>query len=198
MFSFFEYLPVELLLKITDKFTLSEHKNLAQVNKFFNQFIETTTEICIKQLYHAVKQNNASEVKRILSKGIKFTNKSGEKMLLSSVKDLDSDDRIPILLIKHGVDVNAIDSDGNTALHHAAKRGKVTIAKILIKYGADRSTMNDNSEQPWNLAEKNDFRCLVMAIQFPQEKDYWTLALNSEKDQRERIATRARQLASLN
>ena len=41
------------------------------------------------------------------------------------------------LLIKAGADVNAKNTYGWTALHQAAKKGKVNVIAALIKAGAD-------------------------------------------------------------
>lgn len=47
-------------------------------------------------------------------------------------------------VIKAGVDVNAIDEDGNTALHLAACNLRDSIVKILIDNGASASTVIEN------------------------------------------------------
>ena len=40
------------------------------------------------------------------------------------------------------VDVNAIDSDGNTAMHHAAARGDNAMIEYLVSRGADPKAVN--------------------------------------------------------
>lgn len=48
-------------------------------------------------------------------------------------------------LIQAGVDINAFDSDGNTALLPAVYHGKVEIVRILLQHGADPNKNEDDS-----------------------------------------------------
>lgn len=50
-------------------------------------------------------------------------------------------------LIESGVDLNAFDSDGNTALLPAVYNGKVEIVRILLQHGADPNKSED--DPPW-------------------------------------------------
>ena len=45
--------------------------------------------------------------------------------------------RVARLLLEHGVDVNAKDNDGTTALHLALEGSRLEFARLLLKYGAD-------------------------------------------------------------
>ncbi|EAY13502.1 ankyrin repeat protein, putative [Trichomonas vaginalis G3] len=49
-------------------------------------------------------------------------------------------------LIDHGADINSIDRDGKTALHHAAENSCVEIAKLLISKGIDIKARNHNGK----------------------------------------------------
>ena len=51
-----------------------------------------------------------------------------------------------------GVDVNAADSAGNTALHTAARRRLDTVVQLLADSGADLHAVNDNGQTPVALA----------------------------------------------
>lgn len=54
----------------------------------------------------------------------------------SNVKDQEMLD-VVCFLVEKGVDLNAVDHQGNTPLMHAAKRGRVKTVKYLVKKGAD-------------------------------------------------------------
>ena len=71
------------------------------------------------------------------------------------------------LLVKYGADVNVRDSDGDTALHHAAYRhGEdegfhgddqfMQIVKLLIKNGANVNARNNNGETALHIAAELD------------------------------------------
>lgn len=49
-------------------------------------------------------------------------------------------------LLEDGADPNAVDGDGNTALHWAAENGATEVARVLIEYGADVTRTNYNGE----------------------------------------------------
>ncbi len=51
-----------------------------------------------------------------------------------------------------GVDVNAADSAGNTALHTAAGRGLDTVVRLLADRGADLDALNDDGQSPVDVA----------------------------------------------
>ena len=80
-----------------------------------------------------------------------------------------------------GADVNAVDHDGNTALHHAAARGDVDSILYLVSKGADVTKVNREGQtvadmangpvqrvQPWpealklleKLGSKNNHKCV--------------------------------------
>lgn len=48
------------------------------------------------------------------------------------------------LLVEHGVDVNTFNVDGQTALHHAAARGRDQLVRYLVERGARLDTKNRN------------------------------------------------------
>ncbi len=88
---------------------------------------------------------------------------------------------IKFLIEVAGADVNAVDHDGNTALHHAAARGDVESIKYLVSKGADVTKVNREGQtvadmangpvqrvQPWpealklleQLGSKNNHKCV--------------------------------------
>ena len=54
--------------------------------------------------------------------------------------------------IDAGVDVNAADAAGNTALHTAARRRLDTVVRLLADSGADLHAVNDNGQPPLEVA----------------------------------------------
>jgi len=60
-------------------------------------------------------------------------------------------------LLKDGFEVNAVQSDGATALHWAAYHGDAKLAELLLKAGADPAAANRNGSTPmWLAAERGD------------------------------------------
>jgi ankyrin repeat protein len=52
-----------------------------------------------------------------------------------------------------GVDVNAVDTRGDTALHYAVRRGFESVIELLAEAGADLNIANDRDETPLSLAD---------------------------------------------
>ncbi|XP_072034933.1 ankyrin repeat and IBR domain-containing protein 1-like [Amphiura filiformis] len=53
------------------------------------------------------------------------------------------------------VDVNAVDEDGNSALHYAASSGYRSLVEMLLEHGASLFQENVDKETPCDCAEKN-------------------------------------------
>ena len=59
------------------------------------------------------------------------------------------------LLMQAGAPVGARDSDGNTALHYAAKMGHVGIVNILLMHDAAATAVNETGWSPLMMACKH-------------------------------------------
>jgi hypothetical protein len=59
------------------------------------------------------------------------------------------------MLIAQGVDVNAVDEDGNTALHWAARQCNVGLINLLLKNGADINRVNREGLTPRKFASRH-------------------------------------------
>lgn len=59
---------------------------------------------------------------------------------------------IPLLLASAGIDIEAADSAGETALHIAARNGLVGVIASLLQAGANPNHVNKNGETPLHLA----------------------------------------------
>lgn len=79
--------------------------------------------------------------------------------------DNDNDDTASVLvLIEHGVSMEAQDSEGHTALHRALLYNKLSIAEELIKQGADLRWRTTEDETALHLAISGGRYTLVKAI----------------------------------
>ncbi len=64
-------------------------------------------------------------------------------------------------LLSQGIDVNAAQGDGTTALHWAARLDDVPLADVLIRAGARAGAANDNGATPLHLACVNRSAAMV-------------------------------------
>ena len=66
------------------------------------------------------------------------------------------------LLVKHKADLNAVDADGNTVLHHAAlfrdrtRKGLPRLTKLLIRNNVDLDIRNNAGESARDIAIKQE------------------------------------------
>jgi ankyrin repeat protein len=75
---------------------------------------------------------------------------------------------VKYLVEEMGVDVNALDYEGNTVIHHAAARGDIEMIKYLVAKGADVTRVNRAGQTTIDLANGP-----VQRVQpFPETIDY--------------------------
>ncbi|MBI1279950.1 MAG: ankyrin repeat domain-containing protein [Anaerolineaceae bacterium] len=60
------------------------------------------------------------------------------------------------MLIERGVDVNAKQEGGFTALQAAAQNGQLALAELLLEQGADASAKNDDGQTALDIARANN------------------------------------------
>ncbi|XP_072279370.1 ankyrin repeat domain-containing protein 22 [Pyxicephalus adspersus] len=70
-------------------------------------------------------------------------------------------ERLIRLLLQSGVDVNAEDISGNTALHYACKMKSQAIVPILLEANANPNLKNKEGESPIDIAEKLKFKKML-------------------------------------
>ena len=58
------------------------------------------------------------------------------------------------LALELGAEVDAVDEDGNTALHWAAKEGKLDCARLLVAADADRTKTNKAGKTALDIAKQ--------------------------------------------
>jgi ankyrin repeat protein len=62
------------------------------------------------------------------------------------------------LLLEHGANINAVDSESaSTPLHYAASFGHLDVVKMLVARGADINLKTNQGFTAMQLATKNDF-----------------------------------------
>ncbi|CAI9607684.1 unnamed protein product, partial [Staurois parvus] len=70
-------------------------------------------------------------------------------------------ERLINILLHSGVDVNAADNSGNTALHYACKMKTQSIIPILLEANANPSIKNKEGESPVDIAERLQFKNIL-------------------------------------
>lgn len=100
-------------------------------------------------LSRAVIGNHAATVAALLKAGADPNLRGYNKeTVLRAAASPNVDPRITKLLIAHGGDVNAAAIRGRRALHIAAYRGNIVVAKLLLAAGADIDAANDDHGGP--------------------------------------------------
>lgn len=109
-------------------------------------------------------------------------------------------------LLKRGANVNWVDGDLDTALHHACRHGHLSVVKTLLKKGAATEAQNLQGDTPAHLAARNSHLDVLAAllqsdhppsIDLPNDKG-WTVRqiTAAAMDQQEDQAARERQRAA--
>ena len=72
-------------------------------------------------------------------------------------------------LLECGADDNAVDNEGNTALHFAAMNGNRDVIKLLVRRGSPTamSTSNDHGKTPFQVAQSTDVARLLIVSDLP-------------------------------
>jgi len=143
--------------------------NLFSTCKYFKQFNnERDINYIIVNICDLLKSksdenctSNTNELKAILNKGFgKLKEMSDEDFnILSNLDFLEIKK-----LVLHGVDVNAKDKNGCTALMWVASRGHVNIVKLLIDLGADVNLQDNNDNTALMVAAKNGYADIVKLL----------------------------------
>ena len=75
------------------------------------------------------------------------------------------------LAVELGVDINALDDAGNTALHGAATQGADTVVQFLVDQGAELDVRNAYGETPWMIVAGFGLRRAGVNIDHPTTAD---------------------------
>ena len=71
-------------------------------------------------------------------------------MIASSLGDIAF--RGTAAVLEAGADVNAVNTDGNTAVHHAAMNKMPSVVELLAKHGAKLEVQNTRGQTPLGIA----------------------------------------------
>ena len=141
-------------------------------------------------LYQAAIRGKTHIVRLLIENGADPAYKENEKKIILhqvidgyeffDLKKLNNEsDRIEILrlLLPQLESINSIDQDGNTALHLAAKRGNLEIARLLVTAGADVNAVNQNTESG---ATKERFKEPLKPSEYGEQTPLFIAVLNGE------------------
>ena len=67
-------------------------------------------------------------------------------------------------LLANGAEVNSMDKEGRTPLHHVAFLGHIETAKVLIDHGANVNAMDDEGEIPLHLAAEGGWPEIIKLL----------------------------------
>ena len=106
-------------------------------------------------LYISVKNGNFNAVKIMLEHNgdVNEIYDGGETLLYITASRYEDKNDIAELLIEHGVDINAQNINGFTALHRAILRYNIDLVRILLENGADPYIINSANENSLEYAE---------------------------------------------
>ncbi|XP_053674078.1 uncharacterized protein LOC128724378 [Anopheles nili] len=110
-----------------------------------------------------MEEENLDVVERLLKKGVNpnIKNQWGRNALLAIVCHFRSAQwyghslATIELLLDYGAEIDAQDTDGNTALHHAFMEGQLELVELLIKRGANRKLRNNQNKLPYEKGDKH-------------------------------------------
>ncbi|CAF5147128.1 unnamed protein product, partial [Rotaria sp. Silwood1] len=76
----------------------------------------------------------------------------------------DHDDLLEILF-KHNADINLLDGQGQTSLHHAVKNGHLNACRFLITHKIDTSIVSSYGQTALDMASASNIQQLLMTYE---------------------------------
>jgi len=106
-----------------------------------------------KEIFKAIVKNNIKELEKYIIQGFDINAKTEKEQwtylhhsLINGM--LHPNTEIILKLGEFGIDVNALDIYGNTALHYAPRSKKTEIVQVLLSLGADVNILNLDTISP--------------------------------------------------
>jgi ankyrin repeat protein len=128
-----------------------------EINAFANDKSDTLLNLACKNC-RIFYDNTLPAIQEILAAGANpnISNLEGKTPLMYACQGNDASAEIALLLLENSADATTKDSDGNTALHYAAKiydKNKAkTIAENLLDNGADAKAVNNDGKTALDFA----------------------------------------------
>ena len=167
----------------------------SEIMMMIRKYPRNKKEILHYTLWNSVDNNNLHFINTLMDSGVSpdvrypypgNSYSQGMTPLIAwittlSSADIDTDLRMPAILIKNGCDVNAQDKYGGTALLHATYPGRMSLIELLLKHGANPNKANINGRTPLCAAAlsvcgsekrlQDTVHCLLKAGADPLAKD---------------------------
>ena len=116
-----------------------------------------------KYIYRAVLKNYIDMCKLLIDNGADINHKyRKEKQTLLDICFWEYGyEKICILLVKSGIDLESLDFECNTYLHNAARSDYIELCKVLLEYGLDPTITNEDGNTASDLADSSEIKELL-------------------------------------
>ncbi|CAG9861889.1 unnamed protein product [Phyllotreta striolata] len=104
-------------------------------------------------LLEAAARNDIEEVRKLLLKNVSPDSCNEDGLTALHQCCIDNNESMLLLLLEHGANVNAEDSEKWTPLHAAATCGHLKLVRILISRGANLLAVNADGNMPYDICE---------------------------------------------
>jgi len=128
-------------------------------------------------LHFASEKGNEAMCRDLLEKGanVNAHDTHGETPLMKSIY-MNTKKCFDVILKQKGVDVDAVDEDGNTALHSAAKEGNKVMCRNLLENGANFNAKNNERQTAHKSATlKERSECAKMILIAMQKQIFFKI-----------------------
>lgn len=155
-----------MALKLLEKLeheSKSPHHLLIQIREdpALQAYIQTVKDPLIRE-YFLNKDSSLEDIVKSIQ---------DEDQILAYLADSDISldvEELSQIILKHELEVNLPDEDGNTPLHIAILRGNHTLVNALLENGADYQLKNKEGLTPVQLASQNQFKSEIHAEIFSE------------------------------
>lgn len=107
----------------------------------------------IDKLFGAVKENNVTDVEKLINEGASLNAKSSDNVTPLHYATWKGYTKIVDILIKQEANPNAVGKGGCTPLHYASKFSHFDIVKTLLGHGAIYNVVTDAGKTPKDFAQ---------------------------------------------